>query len=96
MDAQLVQKVLRFDQHVDQMRDRRALVAADIGHARLQDGLGDRQDALAAEDFTIAQPERANLLGERALRVGALRDGNLRLVQHGAIIGANGVSDDPV
>ena len=27
----------RFDQHVDQMRDRRALVAADIGHARLQD-----------------------------------------------------------
>ena len=96
MDTQLVQKVLRFDQHVDQMRDRRALVAADIGHARLQDGLGDGEDALAAKDLALAQPERANLLGEGALGVRPLRDGNLRLVQHGAIIGANGVSDDPV
>ena len=96
MDAELVQQVLGFDQHVDQMRDRRALVAADIGHARLQDGLGDREDALAAEDLALAQPERAHLLVERAFRVRPLGDRNLRLVEHGASIGANGVSDDPV
>ncbi len=96
VDAQLVQEVLQFDQHIDQMRDRRALVAADIGDARLQDGLGDREDALAAEDLAIAQPERTHLLAEGALGVRPLGDGNLRLVQHGAIIGANGACDDPV
>ena len=85
MNAKLVQEVLQFDQHVDQMRDRRALVAADIGHARLQDGLGDREDALAAKDLALAQSKRPHLLGEGAFRVGALGDGNLvgRLVEHG-------------
>ena len=85
MDAELVEQVLRFDQHVHQMRDRRALVTADIGHARLQDRLGDREDALAVEDVAIAQPQRAHFLGEGALRIGALGDRKLgcRLVEHG-------------
>ena len=58
MDAELVEQVLRFDQHVDQMRHRRALVAADIGDARLQDRLGDGEDALAAEDLAVAEAQR--------------------------------------
>ncbi len=97
MHAELVEQVLRFDQHVDQMRDRRALVAADIGHARLQDRLGDREDALAAEDLAVAQAQRAHFLGEGPFRVGALGDGKLggRLVEHGASIGANDATDDP-
>ncbi len=86
MDAQLVQQVLRFDQHVDQVRDRRTLVAADIGDTRLQDRLGDREDALAAEDLALAQPQRAHFLDEGAFRVGPLGNGKLgrRLVEHGA------------
>ena len=83
MDAQLVEQVLALDQHVDQMRDRRALVAADIGDARLQDRLGDGQDALAAEHLAVAEAQRPHLLLEGALGVGALGDGNLRLVEHG-------------
>ena len=86
MDAQFVEQVLRFDQHVDQMRDRRALVAADIGHARLQDRLGDGQDALAAEQLAVAEAQRTHLLLEGPLRIGALGDRKLRLVEHGASI----------
>ncbi len=89
MHAELVEQVLRFDQHVDQMRHRRALIAADIGHARLQDGLGDREDALAAEHLALAQAKGPDFLGEGPFRVGALGDGDLggkrggRLVEHG-------------
>ena len=54
------------DQHVEQMRDRRALVAADIGHARLQQRLGDREDAFAAEGLAVAELERLHFLLERA------------------------------
>ena len=86
MDAELVEQVLRFDQHVDQVRDRRALVAADIGDARLQDRLGDRENALAAEELALAQTQRTHFLGEGAFRVGPLENGKLgrRLVEHGA------------
>ena len=66
MDAELAHDVLRVDQHVEQMRDRRALVAAHIGHARLQQRLGDGQDAFAAEDLAIAQSEGLHFLFERA------------------------------
>ena len=75
MDAELVEQVLQFDQHVDQMRHRRALVAADIGDARLQDRLGDGEDALAAENLALAQTKRPDFLREGALRIGALGDG---------------------
>ncbi len=86
MDAQLVEQVLRFDQHIDQMRHRRALIAADIGDAGLQDRLGDGQDALAAEQLAVAEPQRPHLLLEGPLRVGALGDRKLRLVEHAASI----------
>ena len=45
--AQLLQDGLGVGQHVHQVRDRRALVAGDVAHASLQQGLGDGQDALA-------------------------------------------------
>ena len=85
MDTEFVEQVLRFDQHVDQMRDRRTLIAADIGDARLQDRLGDREDALTPEDLALAQPQRADFVGEGAFRIGPLGDGKLacRLVEHG-------------
>src|SRR5471030_1452233 len=96
MDAKFVQQILAFDQHVDQMRDRRALVAADIGNACLEDRLGDREDAFATKDFALAETQRADFFLERALRIGALGDGNWRLVEHGFSIGVNAGRDDPV
>ncbi len=49
MHAELGEHVLRVGQHIHQMGDRRALVAADIADARLQQRLGDGEDAFAAE-----------------------------------------------
>jgi hypothetical protein len=47
--------------------DGRALIAGDIGYSRLQEGLGDGEDALAVEDLAIAQPQFLNfLLKERS------------------------------
>ena len=66
MHAEFGHDVLGIDQHVEQMRHRRALVAADIGHARLQQRLGDGEDAFAAEGLAVAQPERLHFLLERA------------------------------
>ena len=50
-DAMLLQNVLGVGEHVDQVRDGRALVARHIRHAGLQQGLGDGQNALADEFF---------------------------------------------
>ena len=70
MHAELGHDVLGVDQHVEQMRDRRALIAADVGDARLQQRLGDREDAFAAEGLAVAQPERLHFLLERAFHQG--------------------------
>ena len=71
MHAELGHDVLGVDQHVEQMRDRRALVAADIGHARLQQRLGDREDAFAAEGLAVAELERLHFFLERAFHAEA-------------------------
>ena len=55
MHAELVEHVLGVGEHVHQVRDRRALIAADIGDAGLQQRLGDRENALAAELLAVAQ-----------------------------------------
>ncbi len=55
MDAEFFHHILGIGEHVHQVRDRRTLIAADIGYAGLQQRLGNRQNALAAED--IAVPE---------------------------------------
>ena len=61
MDAELGHDVLGVDQHVEQVRHRRALIAADIAHARLQQRLGDGEDALAVEFGAVAEPQRLHL-----------------------------------
>ena len=62
--AELVQVVARLHHHVQQVRDRRALVAADIGHARLQQRLGHGEDALAVKGLAVAEPQRLYLFSE--------------------------------
>ena len=66
MHAEVADDVLGIDQHVEQVRDRRALIAADIAHARLQQRLGHREDALAAEGLAVAELERLHFFLERA------------------------------
>ncbi len=64
MHAEFVEHVLGVGEHVHQMRDRRALIAADIGDAGLQQRLGDRENAFAAEDFAVAEFEILDLASE--------------------------------
>ena len=59
------EQVLRLHQHVEQVAHRRALVAADVGDARLQQRLGHGQDALAVEGVAGAEPQALDLLVER-------------------------------
>ena len=66
MHAELVQNVLRIGEHVHQMRDRRALIAADIADAAFEQRLGDRQDALAAEFLPRADLQLLHFLREGA------------------------------
>ena len=72
MHAQRLHIGLGLHHHVQQMRHRRALVAAHIGHARLQQRLGDGQDALTVEDGAGAQAQLGHLCGELHFHVGAL------------------------
>ena len=64
MHAEVGHHVLGVDQHVEQMRDRRALVAAHIGDAGLQQRLGHREDALAAKGLAVAELERFDFFAE--------------------------------
>ena len=57
MHAELVEHVLGVGKHIHQMRNRRALIAADIGDAGLQQRLGDGENALAAEFLAVAEFE---------------------------------------
>jgi len=66
MHAEIADDVLGIDQHVEQVGHRRALIAADIAYAGLQQGLGHREDALAAEGLTLAERERLHLFLEGA------------------------------
>ena len=49
MHAQFVEQRLGVAQHVHQVRHRRALIARDVADARLEQPLGDGEDALALE-----------------------------------------------
>ena len=55
--AEFLQDLVGVGQHVHQVRDGRTLVAGHIAHAGLQQGLGDREDALAAELFARADAQ---------------------------------------
>ena len=69
--AERVEVRPRLHHHVEQVRDRRALVAADVGHARLQQRLGDREDALAMEGGAGAEFQAFDLVGELDFHVAA-------------------------
>jgi hypothetical protein len=64
MHAEFVHVAPGLHQHVHQVRHRRALVAAHIGHARLQQRLGDGQDALAVKGLAVAQAQGFDFLAE--------------------------------
>ena len=64
MHAEFAQNVLGVGQHVHQMADRRALVAADIADAALQQRLGDGEDAFAGEFLAGAEPQLLDFLGK--------------------------------
>ena len=68
MHAELGHHVLGVDQHVEQVRDRRALVAAHISDPGLQQRLGHGQDALAAENLAVAELQRFHFLRKRTFR----------------------------
>jgi hypothetical protein len=55
--TEILQDLLCVREHIHQVRDRRALVTADIGDAGLQQRLGNRQDTLACKRIARAQPE---------------------------------------
>ena len=57
MDAELLEDVVGVGEHVHQVRDRRALVARHVGHAGLEQRLGDGENALAAEFVAVAEIE---------------------------------------
>ena len=64
MDAEFAQQVFGLQQDIEQVADRRALVAADVGHARLQQRLGDREYALAAKLLAVPEPQAGDLFAE--------------------------------
>src|SRR5262249_11819835 len=66
MHAEIADDVLGIDQDVEQVRHRRALIAADLTHAGLQQRLGHREDALAAEGLALAERECLHLFLEGA------------------------------
>jgi hypothetical protein len=64
MDSQLCEHLICIGQHVDEMRDRRTLIARDVRDARLEQGLGDGEDAFAVEFFAFAKPQLADFLAK--------------------------------
>src|SRR5215467_10716408 len=66
MHAEFGHHVLGVHQNVDEVRYRRALVAAHIAHAGLQQRLGDGENALAAKHRAVAESQCLYFRFERA------------------------------
>jgi len=66
MHAEIGEQILGVDHDVEQMRDRRPLVAADMADARLEQRFRDREDALAQKCLAGAKPERIHVFLEGA------------------------------
>jgi len=74
VDAErLEERLVRVGQDVDEVRDGRARIAADVAHAGLEQRLGDGENALAAKDLAGAVPELLDVLRERPLPHAATR-----------------------
>ena len=68
----------------------------DVSPGYLRNFLVPRKLAQPATSGSIAEAQRTHLLLEGSLRIGALGDGKLRLVEHAASIEANAGPYDPV
>ena len=64
MNAQVVKDVPGIVEHIDQVTDRRALIAADIGHPRLQQRLGDGENPLAMQFAAVAEAQLLDFPGK--------------------------------
>jgi hypothetical protein len=69
-DAELTQQFLGVGQHVHQVADRRALVAADVADPTFQQRLRDREDTLAPEGLAGADAQLLDFLLEGSLSHG--------------------------
>ena len=63
-----MEDVVCVGEHIDEVRDRRTLIARDVGHAGLQQCLGDSENSFAAEFLACAEPKLGNLALERPFR----------------------------
>ena len=63
--ADYILEDVRIREHIHQMRDRRALITADIGNARLQQGFGNGEDAFASEGVAFSKPEILDFASKR-------------------------------
>ena len=66
MHAELGHDVLCIDQHIEQMRHRRALISADVGNPGLQQRFGYGQDSFAVEGLAVAKLQGLHFFFERA------------------------------
>jgi len=64
VNTEFLHHVFRVCEHIHQVRDRRSLVAPDVGDTRLQQRLGDRENAFAAKDLASAKLQILNLAFE--------------------------------
>src|SRR6202166_1386283 len=67
MNSELIENAFGVGQNVHEMQNRRALVAAYVGDARLQKRLGDGENALTVKFLAVTQTQRLDFLGKRAL-----------------------------
>src|SRR5690606_3656888 len=65
--------LLRVGQDVHQVGDRRALIAADVADAGLQQRLGDGENAFAAELLPAPEPQLAYFMCKRSFSHGRTR-----------------------
>ena len=64
VDAELIKDVLRIAENIHEVRDRGALVSADVRDPGLQQALRDREDTLAPKLLASAESELLDLCGE--------------------------------
>jgi hypothetical protein len=73
MNPEFFEDVVGVAEHIHQVRDRGALIASDVRHTRLQERLGDCQNAFAAKFLAGAELEFLDFFFERSFRHRLLR-----------------------
>jgi hypothetical protein len=109
MNAELFQHVARLYENVEKMRDRRALISADIRDAGLQQRLRYAENAFAIKGLAIAEPQALNfrvketsaiiriqVLLRRAVRLAAILQPDDELLQDFQETRPVARADDPI